>query len=76
MTDETGSRYGTLAVWAGEQELFAEGATSVPVFNTVTYGYDDLDDWYDVAQGKQDGHIYSRNTNPTVQVFEEKDACA
>ncbi len=72
MTDETGSRYGTLAVWAGEQDLFAEGATSVPVFNTVTYGYHDLDDWYDVAQGKRDGHIYSRNTNPTVRVFEEK----
>ena len=25
-----------------------------------------------MAQGKQHGHIYSRNTNPTVQAFENK----
>ncbi len=39
---------------------------------SVAYGYDDLDDWYEVAQGKREGHIYSRNTNPTVEVFESK----
>jgi cystathionine gamma-synthase len=29
----------------------------------------------EVAQGRRKGHIYSRNTNPTVQAFEEKIRC-
>ena len=31
-----------------------------------------MDEWYDVARGEKEGHIYSRNTNPTVAVLEEK----
>lgn len=65
-------KFGTRAVWAGEEQGFPEGSTQVPVYQTVTYGYDDLDHWYDVALGKREGHIYSRNTNPTVKVFEDK----
>jgi cystathionine gamma-synthase len=33
---------------------------------------DNLDDWYDVALGKKEGHIYNRNTNPTFGAFERK----
>ena len=63
----------TLAVWAGEEEKnLWKGSTQVPVVHSVSYGYQDLDHWYDVAVGKAEGHIYSRNTNPTVAVFEEK----
>jgi cystathionine gamma-synthase len=63
----------TLAVWAGEEEKdLWQGATQVPVVHSVSFGYQDLDHWYDVAVGKAAGHIYSRNTNPTVAVFEEK----
>jgi O-acetylhomoserine/O-acetylserine sulfhydrylase-like pyridoxal-dependent enzyme len=47
-------------------------AICVPVFNAVTFGYDDMNDWFDVAVGKKPGHIYSRNTNPTVRPLEEK----
>ncbi|WP_373495484.1 cystathionine gamma-synthase family protein [Aquiflexum sp.] len=63
---------GTKAVWAGQSELFFHGATQVPIVNSVTFGYENVDDWFDVAVGKKEGHIYSRNTNPTVAVFEEK----
>ena len=62
----------TKAIWAGHGELFFKGATQVPIVNSVTFGYDNVDDWFDVAVGKKEGHIYSRNTNPTVAVFEEK----
>ncbi len=62
----------TLAVWAGEDEYLLQGATQVPVVHSVSYGYDDVDQWLRVALGQEPGHIYSRNTNPTVQVFEEK----
>ncbi|TVP49600.1 MAG: cystathionine gamma-synthase family protein [Mongoliibacter sp.] len=67
-----GKKQGTKAVWGGQSDLFYQGATQVPVVNSVTFGYDNVDDWFDVAIGKKEGHIYSRNTNPTVAVFEEK----
>ncbi len=63
---------GTLSVWAGEGSYLMQNATQVPVVHSVSYGYNDIDEWLDVARGKIPGHIYSRNTNPTVQVFEEK----
>ncbi|MBY0095847.1 cystathionine gamma-synthase family protein [Mesobacillus maritimus] len=63
---------GTQAVWAGEKDYLVHGATQVPVVLSVAYGYDDMEEWYDVATGKKKGHIYGRNTNPTVQSFEDK----
>jgi cystathionine gamma-synthase len=62
----------TQAVWAGEDEYLVQGATQVPVVYSAAYGYADVDAWLEVAQGKAPGHIYSRNTNPTTQAFEEK----
>ncbi len=63
----------TLSVWAGEEKKDGwQRSTQTPVAHSVSYGYKDLDYWYDVALGTEAGHIYSRNTNPTVDVFEEK----
>jgi cystathionine gamma-synthase len=63
---------GTRAVWAGESGKYWEGTTQIPVALSVSFGYDDVKQWLDVAQGKRHGHIYSRNTNPTVAAFEDK----
>ena len=63
---------GTRAVWAGEEEYLMQGATQVPIVHSVSFGYRDMDEWLKVALGQKEGHIYSRNTNPTVQAFEEK----
>ncbi|MFH2052023.1 MAG: cystathionine gamma-synthase family protein [bacterium] len=63
---------GTRAVWGAEEGVTWQGATQVPVVHSVTFGFDDLDEWLDVGSGRTRGHIYSRNTNPTVEVFEEK----
>jgi cystathionine gamma-synthase len=62
----------TRAVWSGEETRLMETVTQVPVVHSVSYGYDDLDHWRDVALGRRPGHIYGRNSNPTVGVFEEK----
>jgi cystathionine gamma-synthase len=62
----------TLAVWGGEEDSLVQGATQVPVVYSAAYGYPDVDTWLDVATGRKPGHIYSRNTNPTVRAFEEK----
>jgi cystathionine gamma-synthase len=63
---------GTMCVWAGEEEYLVQGATQVPVVHSVAFGYKDVEEWLDVALSRKPGHIYGRNTNPTVQVFEEK----
>ncbi|NQU29593.1 MAG: PLP-dependent transferase, partial [Anaerolineae bacterium] len=63
---------GTRSVWAGEEEYLMQGATQVPIVHSVSFGYKDMDEWMQVALGKKEGHIYGRNTNPTVHVFEEK----
>lgn len=71
--DLNGARIGTKAVWAGEGSGNTEGATTqTPIVQSVSFGYSDLDEWQAVALGEKLGHIYSRNTNPTVSVFEEK----
>jgi len=63
---------GTSAVWGGEEDGSFHGATTTPIVNSVTYQYHDLDEWHAVALGQSPGYIYSRNTNPTVRVLEEK----
>ncbi len=63
---------GTQAVWGGEESRFMDSATQTPVVHSVSFGYDDIDDWLGVALGQKAGHIYGRNSNPTVAVFEEK----
>ncbi|WP_404802423.1 cystathionine gamma-synthase family protein [Bacillus shivajii] len=66
------SKMSTNSVWAGERDYLAFGATQVPTVFSVGYSYNDLDHWLDVALGKENGHIYGRMTNPTVQAFEGK----
>lgn len=67
-----GAKRGTLSVWAGEDKDLWEKATQVPVVHSVSFGYSDVDQWLRVAKSKEAGHIYGRNTNPTVEVFERK----
>ena len=62
----------TLSVWGGEETSLVQGATQVPVVYSAAYGYPDVDSWLDAALGRKPGHIYSRNTNPTVEAFETK----
>jgi cystathionine gamma-synthase len=63
---------GTLAVRAGEERPLALGSAQVPIFQSAAVAYPDIATWQDAALGSAEGHIYSRNTNPTVAVFEEK----
>ncbi|HEX5641132.1 MAG TPA: cystathionine gamma-synthase family protein [Thermoleophilia bacterium] len=80
MTDEARRQDGedrelspaTLAVRAGEDAARAHRGTQVPIVYSAAFGYEDVDTWVDAALGRREGHIYSRNTNPTVAAFEEK----
>lgn len=70
--DLSKSKKGTASVWAGEGDLNTKGSATSPIVNSVAFSYHDLDEWHDVSTGKAEGFIYSRNTNPTVAVLEEK----
>lgn len=71
MTEKQYSK-ATQAVWAGEDNPYFKEAVTTPIVNSVAFAYKDLDQWHDVSTGKQEGFIYSRNTNPTVASLEEK----
>jgi cystathionine gamma-synthase len=73
MTGKPSAGQSTLSIWGGEQEHeLYERSTQVPVVHSVSFTYKDIDTWQDVALEKIPGHIYSRNTNPTVRAFEDK----
>ncbi len=71
MTDQSPLSPATRCVWGGQTAPDAHGSTVQPVYHAVTFGYDDLDEWSAVGTGERTGHIYSRNTNPTVETFEQ-----
>src|SRR5664279_3933116 len=62
----------TLVVWAAEQGPFPYGAAVVPVVSAATFAHPNLASWEAVATHKGAGHIYSRTTNPTLSVLEDK----
>jgi len=62
----------TQSVWAAEEGPFPYGAAVMPIVSAATFAYPDFDTWQKVASGQVSGHIYSRNSNPTVAVLEAK----
>ncbi|MBB4658277.1 O-succinylhomoserine sulfhydrylase [Parvularcula dongshanensis] len=60
----------TLAVRAGTHRAFQE--TSEGLFLTSGYAYDGPEQAAARFSGDDPGHIYSRFSNPTVQMFEER----
>jgi cystathionine gamma-synthase len=72
MEDKKYPGAGTIAVWGGEDKGASGNPTQVPIVQSVSFGYNDIEKWIKVSQGLEPGNIYSRNTNPTVAAFEEK----
>src|SRR3984957_14338849 len=62
----------TQAVWSAESGPFPYRAAVMPIVNAATFAYEDLDTWQAVALRQRAGHIYSRNSNPTLEVLERK----
>jgi cystathionine gamma-synthase len=50
----------------------ATGSIVPPLIENAAFGYNDLDTWRSVALKERPGYIYSRNRNPTTDLFEEK----
>lgn len=50
----------------------ATGSIIPPIIQNAAYAYEDLCRWRDAALKHVPGHIYSRNSNPTVEAFEKR----
>ena len=48
------------------------GSRQVPIYQTTSYMFDDVDHAAALFNLERGGHIYSRISNPTVQVLEER----
>ena len=62
----------TRAVHAGAQPDPATGARATPIYQTTSYVFDDVDHAASLFNLHNFGYIYSRLTNPTVAVLEER----
>jgi O-acetylhomoserine (thiol)-lyase len=71
MTEDT-PRFDTLALHAGQRPDPATGARAVPIYQTTSYVFRDSEHAAALFNLERAGHIYSRISNPTVAVFEER----
>jgi len=62
----------TLAIHAGAQPDPVTGARNTPIFQTTSYVFEDAEHAADLFNLQTFGFIYSRLTNPTVAVLEER----
>ncbi|MGH8928178.1 MAG: O-acetylhomoserine aminocarboxypropyltransferase [Acidimicrobiia bacterium] len=62
----------TLAVHAGTQPDPATGARTVPIYLSTSFVFEDTDHAAALFNLERPGHIYSRISNPTVSVFEQR----
>ena len=65
-------RFDTLSLHGGQQPDPATGARAVPIYQTTSYVFRDVDHAASLFNLERAGHIYSRISNPTVAVFEER----
>jgi len=72
MTAPKSPRFDTLSLHAGQQPDPATGARAVPIYQTTSYVFDDTDHAAALFNLERAGHIYSRISNPTVAVLEER----
>ena len=64
--------FSTRAVHAGASPDPTTGARATPIYQTTAYVFDDVDHAASLFNLQTYGYIYSRLTNPTVAVLEER----
>jgi O-acetylhomoserine (thiol)-lyase len=72
MADDQYPRFDTLALHAGQQPDPTTGARAVPIYQTTSFVFHDADHAAELFNLERAGHIYSRISNPTVAVLEER----
>jgi O-acetylhomoserine (thiol)-lyase len=72
MIDPKHLKFDTLSLHAGQRPDPTTGARAVPIYQTTSYVFEDVDHAAALFNLERVGHIYSRISNPTVAVLEER----
>jgi O-acetylhomoserine (thiol)-lyase len=64
--------FDTLSLHAGQEPDPTTGARAVPIYQTTSYSFVDSEQAAGLFNLEEPGHIYSRISNPTVTVLEER----
>ncbi|WP_119418432.1 O-acetylhomoserine aminocarboxypropyltransferase [Desertibaculum subflavum] len=65
-------KFDTISLHGGQQPDPATGARAVPIYQTTSYVFRDTEHAAALFNLERAGHIYSRISNPTVAVLEER----
>jgi O-acetylhomoserine (thiol)-lyase len=69
---QTKWKFDTLQVHAGQVADPTTGAQAVPIYQTTSYVFRDVQHAADLFALKESGNIYTRIMNPTTDVFEQR----
>lgn len=72
MSNQDSPGFDTLAIHAGAKPDPATGARATPIYQTTSFVFDDVDHAASLFGLQAFGNIYTRITNPTTAVLEEK----
>ena len=72
MADPKFLKFDTLSLHAGQRPDPTTGARAVPIYQTTSYVFRDTDHAAALFNLERAGHIYSRISNPTAAVLEER----
>lgn len=72
MVEPDFTRFDTRSLHAGQQPDPTTGSRAVPIHQTTSYVFDSVDHAASLFNLEVSGHIYSRISNPTVAVLEER----
>ncbi len=72
MPDPKLLKFDTLSLHAGQHPDPVTGARAVPIYQSTSYVFPDVDYAASLFNLERAGHIYSRISNPTVAVLEER----
>ena len=65
-------KFDTLSLHAGQTPDQEFGARAQPIYLTTSYVFQDTDQAASLFNMERGGHVYSRISNPTTAVFEER----
>ena len=72
MVEPDHHRFDTRALHAGQRPDPVTGSRAVPIHQTTSYVFDSVDHAAGLFNLEVSGHLYSRISNPTVAVLEER----
>lgn len=72
MTNSSFFKPATIALHSGYTPEPTHGSRAVPIYQTTSYAFDNVNEASSLFNVEQGGHIYSRISNPTVAVLEQR----